>query len=156
VALAVEIVTPVEEFRPGRIDHEAQTVQLLDAHGTVVTSVDGVALEAQFAVDGGHLVVTTDEDPFEGSLHFTLLDGQRERVDVLGLGLPYRAGTFRLHTAGPDESLRFSFFGQEVWRLEVSPRPSLVFARPLGPARYTSGWWRRHRLVLSRIPDSSR
>jgi hypothetical protein len=145
-------LTPLAQVRLGRVDPEKQTAELLDAKGSAVGVVDGAVLEAQFAVIGGYVIVTTDEDPFEGSLHFTLVDNEFRKIDVVELGLPYHSGRFRLHRMGPDETLQFSFFGDEVWLLEVSPRARLVLRRPLGPARYSSGFWRRHRLILSRLP----
>jgi hypothetical protein len=140
---------PIEQFRLGRVDTEKQTAELMDLSGTKVTTLDGVILEAQFLVTGGgYLVVTADEDLFEGCLHMCLLDGKFEKIDGIRLGLSYRPGTFLAHGHGPGESLQFSFFADEIWHLEIAPRSRLVLVRPLGPIRYTSPFYKGHRLTL--------
>lgn len=146
----------VERFRLEPVDDANQRSRLVEdtAVGPVI---DGRVLEAQFAVTGGHLVVTADEDPFEGCLHFSLVSTDHRLVDAIDLGLPYSSGTFRQHTARPGDVLEFSFFEQELWRLVVATKPRLAFLRPLGAARYPTGRWRPHRLLLSRLgPNAAR
>jgi hypothetical protein len=142
-------MTTIEQFRLGLVDVQHQTAEIIDLAGTKVTTLDGVVLEAQFGVtDGGYLLVTSDEDPFEGCLHMSLLDHQFAKVDGMRLGLPYRPGTFRPHGHGPGERLQFSFFADEIWRLDVAPHARLVLIRPLGPVHYTSPFFKGHRLTL--------
>ena len=140
---------PIEQFSLGLVDAEKQTAELMDLSGRKVTTLDGVVLEAQFLVTGGgYLVVTSDEDPFEGCLHMCLLDDKFKKIDGMRLGVSYRPGTFRAHGHGPGESLQFSFFADEIWHLEIAPRSRLVLIRPLGPVRYTSPFYKGHRLSL--------
>ena len=70
--------------------------------------------------------MTRDDDPFESSVHFTLLGQGLEEADRVSLGVPYQTGTFRLLRTGPGDSLEFSFFADEVWHLDVLKRARFV------------------------------
>jgi hypothetical protein len=140
---------PIEQFRLGYVDSEKQTAELLDLSGAKVALLEGSVLEAQFLVsDGGYLLVTSDEDPFEGCLHICLLDDKFEAIDGMRLGSSYHPGTFRDRGHGPGDTLQFSFFADEIWQLDITAGFRLTFARPLGPARYTSPFYKGHRLRL--------
>lgn len=143
-------MTPLEQFHLGASTEDGLSAVLLDASDKQLAIVDGTVLEAQFGVAGDYLIITTAGDPFEDSLHITLLGRAFDRLDSVSLGIPYGTGAFRIQDVGPAERLRFSFFADEVWRLDVLRDSRVVFARPLGAVRYTAGTWRRHRLVLSR------
>jgi hypothetical protein len=136
------------------VDTEKQTAELVDLSGKKATTVDGAVLEAQFLVAGGeYLVVTSDEDPFEGCLHMCLFDDMFRKIDGMRVGLSYRPGVFRARGHGPGETLHFSFFAEEVWHLEIAPRSRLAFVRPLGAARYTSPFYKGHRLTIRSTPS---
>jgi hypothetical protein len=140
---------PIERFRLGLVDMEKQTAELVDSSGVKATTLNGVVLEAQFLVTSGeYLVLTSVEDPFEGCLHICLLDADYEEIDGMRLGLSLHPGTFRARQHGPGDTLQFSFFADEVWHLEVEPRFRLAFCRPAGPSRYTSPFYKGHRLAL--------
>jgi hypothetical protein len=124
-------LTPLAQVRLGSVDPKKPTAELLDVQGAPLGVVDGAVLEAQFTVANGYLIVTTDEDPYEGFLHFNLFDGEFRRIDAVGLGLAYHPGAFRMHRVGPADTLQFSFFADEVWQLEVAARGRLVLARAM-------------------------
>jgi hypothetical protein len=142
---------PTERFRLDSSDAQRQQATLLDTSGAKVGSVDGAVLEAQFELaDGGYLLVSSDDDAFEACLHLTLLDAKLARSDGMQLGLPYRTGSYRHRETGPGERLRFSFFAEEIWQLDIAAQPRLRFAHPFAPARYTSPFLAGHRLRLLR------
>jgi hypothetical protein len=143
-------MTPLDQFHLGASTEDGLSAALLDASDEQLALVDGTILEAQFGVAGDSLIITTAGDPFEDSLHITLLGRAFDTLDSVSLGIPYGTGAFRVQEVGPAERLRFSFFADDVWRLDVLRDSQFVFARPLGAARYGGGAWRRHRLVLSR------
>jgi len=115
--------------------------------GSLVGSVYGSVLEAQYQFRGGYLVVTRDGLVAGESLHFALLDTQRRPMDFASLG-PGQGGSVRdLRAAGP-ESLSFQFGGSERWQLTVMEVPRRV-TDDVPMVRYPgAGAMARHRLKL--------
>ena len=144
-------MTPMREFRLGQVNTDTLASQLLNSQGSVTGSVEGEVLEAQFEVADGFLIVTTDADPFEACLHFNFFSRDFEKVDGLLLGMPYQTGTFHVVSIERSDELQFSYFGDEVWKLEVLRRGRFVLGRASSAAHYIGGFWRPHRLILSRL-----
>ena len=140
----------VTEFQLRRVDAEIPRGQLLNRGGTTLASVDGTMLEAQFEVADGYLIVTTDGDPFEDALHLTLFDRNFQRRDRLSIGLPYRTGRFRLLGTGPSDRLRFSFFVDDVWQLDVLRRGRRAFRWLPTAVRRPGAFLQKHWLELER------
>lgn len=113
------------------------------------TVVPGVRLEQQFVCEPGYLVLTSDDCPFEETLHILLFDRALRVLDSLQMGQPYTGAMLAgLNSTGQRE-LQFSFFGAERWHLRVLPHPRRFGARPAAPARRTSPPWRPRWLELS-------
>lgn len=84
--------------------------------------VDGINLEAQFAVDAGYLLLTTHDVPYEELLHATLVGPELSVLDTVKLGGPYTPGILTdVVIAGPD-AIEFSFFGGDRWILQIRQR----------------------------------
>ena len=79
----------------------------------------GLVLEAQLALDGGFLVLTTDDSPFEEALHLTLLDAHLAVEDERTLSVPYRPGAVTDLRVVSAEAVELSFFGKDRWRVTV-------------------------------------
>ena len=74
------------------------------------------------------VVLTTDDVPFEEGLHATLLSRSGGLLDTVSLARLYGTGELRdVAEAGP-RSVRFSFFPDDCWRLDVPAGP--VTRRP--------------------------
>ncbi len=128
---------------------EPQSIITVDGGATL--RVDGRVLEMQFECSQGYLVATSDGDPYEEMLHFYLLNGECHVLDAVSLGQIYHPGSLRNVTLSPEDSLEFTFFGVERWRLRIlntarfHPCP-----RPMASVRYAKGWFHSHYLQLEK------
>ena len=109
-------------------------------------TVDGAMLEGAFETAAGTLLITTDDVPFEETVHLVLLaDGTvRDQWDI---GAPYTPGVVRnLSTNG--NAAAFEFAG-ERFRVTVNARGRLVLpgASAAGVRRRTPPWRGAHILV---------
>lgn len=118
------------ELRP--LD-DRQRSELFDPSGRLRTRIDGAVLEVVYELKDGCLIVTSDGDAFEECLHVTLCGVDFAPLEVVHLGGAYKTGTFRGRGVGTGPRVRFSFFSDEVWQLEVLPerRWRLRLPRPL-------------------------
>ncbi|WP_326541860.1 hypothetical protein [Pseudorhodoferax sp.] len=115
-------------------------------HGRpVARHVDGCVLEAAIAGAGFYLLFTTDDIPYEESLTITLLDGDLGTLDTAVLCGLYSTGSFALVGQDGERTVRFRFFGDTDWSVEVlaQPRARLPFvpevagvSRPFGFSRH--------------------
>jgi hypothetical protein len=108
----------------------------------VGTVVRGACLDAQFALDSGYLLMTTEDIPYEEMLWISLLGSDFDLRDVLELGAPYAPGILRGVQVIADDGLEFSFFGNDRWRLTISdvrmPRLVALLAQAFGISRPSS------------------
>ena len=144
-------MTPSHEFRIELLpDNELQS-RLIGSDGRPSEPIEGRILEAQFRTPVGDLVITSDGDPYEEVLHFTLLNPERKVLDRISLGQIYHTGMLRdLRPAG-EASLSFQFFGDDRWRLTVLPKPRWRLpSLPTSPVRRTRGWLQSSFLLLER------
>jgi hypothetical protein len=112
--------------------------------------VEGQVMEKQFRCSLGYLVITSDGIPFEEALHFYLLSPDGEFLDGISLGHAYNSGILRDLSVG-DNTLDFSFFGTERWRLSICDSPDALLApNPWASVRSIRGWLRGHYLRLDR------
>lgn len=107
--------------------------------------VDGIVREAACADEGFTLLFTTDDVPFEERLSMTLFDGDWRVRDRAALGCMYGTGSFVLLALEAPHTVRFRFFGDADWSLEVpmQAQARLPFmgdpagvSRPLGLSRW--------------------
>lgn len=111
---------PGFELRP---ISDSQRSEIVDENRQHRARIDGTVLEAAYQLKDGYLIVSTDGDAFEDCLHFTLCDPALQPHEVIHLGGAYQTGTFRSREVGPGLRLRFAFFSDESWHLEVLPKP---------------------------------
>lgn len=129
-------------------DRDAQCGELVDASGEPSGSVDGAVLEAVYHLGDGYLVVSSDGDAFEECLHLTLCAPAVAPREVIHIGGAYNTGRFRAIEAGPGPRLRFSFFSDEAWRVEVLPQPRWRFCLPSVAVRHSPTFGRRRLLLV--------
>jgi hypothetical protein len=123
----------------------------LTSPGGQSIEIEGVRLEAQFRCAHGYLLIATDDVPFEETLRFYLLDEELSIMDGMCLGQIYRPGIFNLVRFAEDR-LDFTFFSEEIWRLEILTEPLLkLLPTPFAIARYRDGWLKSHYLRLRRL-----
>lgn len=107
--------------------------------------VNGAVLEAAVSTNHWSLLFTTDDIPYEDVLTITLLDVALVVVDRASLGGPYTTGSFKLIELLEPRSVKFRFFGETDWTVEVLPRRQVrvpLVSDPIGVFR-RFGWWRR-------------
>jgi len=98
--------------------------------------VAGVTLEYWATLEMGHLLLTTDDCPFEERLYITLLAPQLDRIlDHVSLGVPYQTGILQDLVRTGDRQFEFSFFGAERWLLSVRSAPAWGIGKLIGPVR---------------------
>ena len=117
-------MTPVETFALGQTTGTAEGAPLSDllAGGTPTgVRVPGLVLEAQYRFGEEFLLLTTEDVPYEEALHAVLLGRCHAIVDRLQLGHPFAAGILTDLQPAAGGSLRFSFFGGDLWELTIAP-----------------------------------
>ncbi len=140
----------VDRFRIDPEGGESLRSRLIDGDGRSV-DIEGKVLEGQFHCSKGYLVITSDGIPFEEAVHFYLVGRDGRLLDGISLGQAYHSGILRDMRAGED-TLEFSFFGDERWRLSVGKSPdAVVLPNPWAAVRSVSGWLRGHYLRLERL-----
>lgn len=143
------------EFQAGKV-HQPNggdaTLYLMRAGRPTDASIRGASIEAQFVVHPGFLLLTTDDCPYEESLHITLLDPALRRLDEIELSAAYNTGRLEiLETASTEDTMEFRFFDDDRWRLQVLPRPRYLWSfKPFSPATRRSAFVRRRHLRLDR------
>ncbi|MCS6884939.1 MAG: hypothetical protein RMM17_00645 [Acidobacteriota bacterium] len=84
--------------------------------------LEGLILEQQFACKNGYLLLLTDDCPFEEGLHIHLLNFELQHLDTINMGKAYLPGMLQNVTSS-NETLNFSFFGDDSWQLRVLQQP---------------------------------
>ena len=82
-------------------------------------SVEGLVLEAAFAVKAGFLLFVTDDVPFEEGLHLHLVSHDGKLLDTIFLGAVYATGSLRNLIRQAPDLFRFSFFEDQPLQLRV-------------------------------------
>ncbi|HEX8405124.1 MAG TPA: hypothetical protein VF670_10935 [Duganella sp.] len=81
--------------------------------------IEGAVLEAAVCWKGLFLIFLTDDIPHEDTLRIYLLGPRLDMVDAARLGAMYATGAFeRLEVIAPN-LVRFEFFGDTTWTLEL-------------------------------------
>lgn len=115
---------------PGREAYDDRRSRLLRHGEDTGTVVPGVVLEAQLALNGGWLLFTTHDIPFEEGLDITLLDGSCAITDAAALFGAYTTGVFRNLVIVSDDTVVFDFFGQRSWRVRLFDKPQFRLPLP--------------------------
>lgn len=100
--------------------------------------VDGAILEAAVGCGDYYLAFVTDDIPNEETLRIYLFDSRLNLIDSATLGAMYSTGTFGHLELVPPNMLRFAFFGDTTWTLELLSRDELALpfiADPKGVSR---------------------
>lgn len=113
-------------------------------------TLSGCILEGAWQVGDALLVASGDDIPDEDMLHFSLITGAE--VDALTLGAAYSTGSFRELDRGAT-TLRFRFFGDADWQLEVLPQPALRLPWVGDPAGVSRAFGFRSRLRIEGAPN---
>jgi hypothetical protein len=142
-------VTPLSGFTLRAVDAERLHGELSDPAGQRLASIDGSVLEALYDLEDGYLVISTDGDAYEDCLHLTLCDRTFAQRETVHLGGAYQTGRFRALRTEGGVGLRFSFFSDEIWHLEVSAAPRWRLGLPRPHVRHEPRF-PRGRLQLSR------
>ena len=112
-------------------------------------------LAAQYRCAAGYLALTTQDSPFEESLHVMLLDASLCLLDAIELGQPYTGAVLEQLEPLDDECLRFTFFAGDRWELRLRAHPSLGGATLPRPARRTGAFWHPRHLDLKLLVPPS-
>ena len=110
--------------------------------------IDGAVLEAAIEWSGHYLAFVTDDIPNEESLRIYLFDSGLNLVDSATLSAIYATGSFRHLELLPPNALRFAFFGDTTWELELLAHQELalpLMSDPKGVSRPLS-FHRRFRI----------
>lgn len=137
------MIRPVPEdtitLRPRQAsDADAPSSDLAIAGRTAAQPVAGVVLEAAFECAGRTLLFLTDDIPFEESLRIHLLDADLHLLDSATLGSMYSTGRFELLGLQQPRTVKFRFFGDTDWAVELLDAPASrmpFFGDPRGVQR---------------------
>jgi hypothetical protein len=115
--------------------------------------VDGAVLEAAVGWGDDYVVFTTDDIPYEESLHISLLDRALHLQDTATISAPYGTGAFAALALVPPSTVRFRFLGEQSWQLDVFDRPRLCWpAAGSHGVRRRFTWWQRFALRVASEP----
>ncbi|WP_284618029.1 hypothetical protein [Aquabacterium humicola] len=123
------MIRPVPEdtitLRPRQAsDADVPSSDLAIAGRSAAQPVAGVVLEAAFECDGRFVLFLTDDIPFEESLRIHLLGADLQLLDSATLGSMYSTGRFELLGLQQPGTVRFRFFGDTDWVVEVLDAPA--------------------------------
>ncbi|WP_174279525.1 hypothetical protein [Sphingomonas bacterium] len=99
--------------------------------------VDGEVLQAAIGWGGRLVLLNTDGIDYEDALHIYLIDRDDQVLDRASLSAAYSTGTFdQLELLAPDK-IRFRFFNQKRWVIELfdKARVALPWSEPQGVHR---------------------
>lgn len=114
--------------------------------------IDGVVLEKQFSFEEKYLLFLTEDCPYEEGLHIYLLDHELQILDGIELGGAYASAILQDVKVEDDMLVTFTFFGHDLWRLQIASTPSRQLNIPrLSPIKYKRGLYSRCWLKLERI-----
>ncbi|WP_227817819.1 hypothetical protein [Nitrogeniibacter aestuarii] len=110
---------------PLQVTEEQPPVSRLVLGGALTdTRVAGKILEACVRAGDETLILTTDDVPFEETLHIHLLGANHELIESVTIGAAYHTGLFRSPSVDAADALSFDFMGALRWTVRVSPSPS--------------------------------
>ena len=93
----------------------------------------GSYLDAQFQCSLGFLLISNEDSPYEEGLHITLLSPNLDVIDALEITHAYAPGSIRNLQIVGENSLEFTFFGGDNWRLTILASPQRWSLNQLTP-----------------------
>lgn len=106
--------------------------------------IDGAVMEATIQWNGLYLTFITDNIMHEETLRIYLFDAKLNTLDTANLGWMYATGVFSLLGLAPPNTVRFLFFGDTDWTLELFDEERFVIPIVTDP-RGVSRPFRLHR-----------
>lgn len=118
--------------------------------------IAGAILEAAVEWRDYYLVFITDDIPNEESLRIYLFDSSLNLVDSATLGAMYSTGSFGQLKLLQPNVLRFEFFGDTTWEVELLDRQELALPLVTDPkgVRRPLSFHRRFRIHGHPKPES--
>lgn len=117
--------------------------------------VEGAVLEAAICWRGHFLIFLTDDIINEDTLRIYLLDPKLDMVDAARLGAMYSTGAFSNLQLVEPNILRFEFFGDTTWTLELLDDQSFSMPMVSDPKGVTRPFRLSHRFKLHGDPIPS-
>lgn len=117
--------------------------------------VEGAVLEAAICWRGHFLVFLTDDIINEDTLRIYLLDPKLDIVDAARLGAMYSTGAFSALQLVEPNIIRFEFFGDTTWTLELLDDQSFSVPMVSDPKGVTRPFRLSHRFKLHGDPIPS-
>lgn len=117
--------------------------------------VEGAVLEAAICWRGYFLVFLTDDIINEDTLRIYLLDPKLDIVDAARLGAMYSTGAFSALQLVEPNIIRFEFFGDTTWTLELLDDQSFSVPMVSDPKGVTRPFRLSHRFKLHGDPIPS-
>ena len=120
-------MTPIDDFslessRESLPEDVSRTRSRLRYNDQLVGEIEGLLIDRQYRLpDGEYLIIADYDCPFEEALAISLLDSAFRTLDRRGIGGMYTTGSLRDVTIEDERTLRFSFFADDLWELEVLP-----------------------------------
>ena len=117
--------------------------------------VEGAVLEAAICWRGHFLIFLTDDIINEDTLRIYLLDPKLDIVDAARLGAMYSTGAFSALQLVEPNIIRFEFFGDTTWTLELLDDQSFSVPMVSDPKGVTRPFRLSHRFKLHGDPIPS-
>ena len=117
--------------------------------------VEGAVLEAAICWRGHFLIFLTDDIINEDTLRIYLLDPQLDIADAARLGAMYSTGAFSALQLVEPNIIRFEFFGDTTWTLELLDDQSFAVPMVSDPKGVTRPFRLSHRFKLRGDPIPS-
>lgn len=117
--------------------------------------IEGAVLEAAICWRGHFLIFLTDDIINEDTLRIYLLDPKLDMVDAARLGAMYSTGAFSSLQLVEPNILRFEFFGDTTWTLELLDDQSFSMPMVSDPKGVTRPFRLSHRFKLHGDPIPS-
>lgn len=144
-------VEPIRSFSITPVGSTPWQSELLCDEAAIPLLIDGILLQAQYRVGSRYLILLTEDCPYEEALHVYLLNHAHQVLDALELGLPYTPGIVK-NLAPQGDTLTFSFFGEDHWRLDVLGAATCNLALPWGrPVTHKSGFFKPRWMRLKQV-----
>jgi hypothetical protein len=112
-------LTEIALFRLEPMPDEFPQARVIAEERPTDTVLEGHVLEAQYHCALGFLLLTSDDNPYEEALHIRLLDLHFQVIDAVDLRQIYHPAMLRNLQVIGHNSLMFSFFGDDCWRLDI-------------------------------------
>lgn len=130
-------------------DEQSPTLLFTIPLQNIQVEIDGAYVESCVSVSPGFLVFTTDDCSFEETLNIVLVGQDSQVIESVSVFLLYGTGLFKFHSLSEPNKIRFSFFDDDLWQVEVFDAGKLVLPFVSEPAgvRRKLGLFRRFKVT---------